>query len=123
MQGEVVVKSVFSGDDKRDKHLLEADFLDEQKFPTMSLKMLSYTPESVANGDKQKGTQKGKLVALLTLHGKKKNVEFNSTLDISKGTPQLALQGEINITDFGIEGSMMNSNKVQIIINTKWQAK
>ena len=40
LQGKVVVKSVFSGDEKRDKHLLEADFLDAQKFPTMSLIVL-----------------------------------------------------------------------------------
>ena len=69
------------------------------------------------------GAQKGKLVALLTLHGKKKSVEFKSTLDTSKDAPELALQGVIDIKDFDIQGSMMNANKVNIIINTKWEAK
>ena len=81
--------------------------------------MLSYTPKSTAKDSKQKG----KLVGLLNLHGKKKKVEFESALDTSSHLPKLDLQGEIDIKDFGIQGSMMNANKVQIIINTKWQAK
>ena len=117
MQGEVASASVFSDSTKRDKHLLESDFLDADRFPKMNLQMISYTPQS--QNDK---IIKGKIIAKLQIRDKTKEVEFESLLN-QNNEVSLELIGVINIKDFGIDGSMMNSNTVRIILQTNWQEK
>lgn len=117
LQGEVASASVFSDSTKRDKHLLESDFLDADAFPTMRLQMLNYTQQS-----REPQGIKGKLNARLEIRGQSKEVEFHTVLTQEDST-KLELSGTINIKDFGIDGSMMNANTVRIILQTNWQEK
>ncbi|RDU69826.1 YceI family protein [Helicobacter aurati] len=116
LQGEVVIASIFTGDMKRDAHLLEKDFFDEEHFKTGYFIMKSYEP--------QKHTDDGvvgKVIGDLSLHGKKREVVLDSVLQVDSSKPKLILKGKINIKDFGIKGSMMNNNKVSINIQTIWE--
>ena len=117
LSGEVAIDSVTTENAKRDAHLLAPDFLDAANFPTARLSLISYTPH--ASEDSSKIT--GRLTALLELHGSRQHIEFDSVLVPEADSPTLALRGECNIKDFGIEGSMMNSNAVTIELQTSWQ--
>ncbi len=117
LKGEVAIDSITTENAKRDTHLLAPDFLDAANFPTARLSLVSYTPH--ASEDSSKIT--GKLTALLELHGKSQHIEFDSILVPKSDNPKLSLHGEINIKDFGIEGSMMNSNTVTIELQTEWE--
>ena len=117
LKGEVATHSVFSDSAKRDKHLLESDFLDASAFPKMNLQMIRYTAQS--QDDK---TTKGTIIAKLQIRDKTKEVEFESLLS-QDNEISLELRGVINIKDFGIDGSMMNSNTVRIILQTRWSEK
>lgn len=117
LNGEIIIKSVFSDSEKRDSHILAADFLDEATFPKGYFVMSSYTPTS--------RTDKaifGKVSGELTLKGVKQKVIFSSALEnVESNSPKLSLESEINIKDFGIEGSAMNSNSVKISLTTIWE--
>lgn len=117
LKGEVAIDSITTENAKRDAHLLEADFLDAQSFPNAQLTLVQYLPSNNENLE----NITGKVLATLTLHGKNQQIELDSILNIKSATPSLALSGEINIKDFGIEGSMMNSNSVTIDIQTLWE--
>lgn len=117
LKGEVAIDSITTENAKRDAHLLAPDFLDAQNFPTAWLSLVSYT----AHKSEDLGKIAGKLTALLELHGKIQHIEFDSTLVPTLDNPTLSLHGELNIKDFGIEGSMMNSNTVTIKLQTAWE--
>lgn len=117
LKGEVAIDSITTENAKRDAHLLAPDFLDAQNFPTARLSLVSYTAHE--SGDL--GKIAGKLTALLELHGKSQHIELDSVLAPEADNPKLTLRGELNIKDFGIEGSMMNSNTVTIKLQTAWE--
>lgn len=114
LDGEIIISSVDSKDKDRDKHLLEADFLDEPNFPKGNFLMQSYT---------QKDGLKGEVKGELTLHGVTKPVSFQSELDLSQAKVKLVLRNEINIKDFNIQGSFMNADKVKLELQTLWNEK
>lgn len=117
LSGEVAMDSIMTENAKRDAHLLAPDFLDVQNFPNARLSLVSYTPYE----SEDSGKIAGKLIALLELHGKSQHIEFDSVLAPESDNPTLSLRGELNIKDFGIEGSMMNSNTVTIDLQTAWE--
>lgn len=115
LKGEIIIKSVFTDSAKRDKHILESDFLDEAKFAKGEFVMTSYEEQT-----RTQDSIKGKVVGSLTLHGVSRQVVFESALENPSSNPIINLTGEINIKDFGIQGSAMNSDKVSIILQTMW---
>ena len=117
LSGEVRIESIFTDSAKRDKHLQEDDFLDSAKFPKSEFILQSYEPLS-DSGD----TIKGKVKGTLTLHNVSLPLVLESSLESpSSQSPRLTLTGKINIKDYGIKGSFLNSNEVKIILQTQWQ--
>ncbi|WP_334082862.1 YceI family protein [Helicobacter typhlonius] len=116
LSGEIQTASVFSDSKKRDAHLLEPDFLDVKVYPTSRLVMTKYEMRENANGK-----IKGKVYAEINLHGITLPLELDSTLNAQN--LELALTGMLNIKDFGIQGSKMNSDKVEVYIKTLWEGK
>lgn len=117
LSGEVRIESIFTDSTKRDKHLQEDDFLDSAKFPKSKFILQSYEPLS-DSGE----TIKGKVKGTLTLHNVSLPLVLESSLESpSSQSPRLTLTGKINIKDYGIKGSFLNSDEVKIILQTQWQ--
>jgi polyisoprenoid-binding protein YceI len=105
----------------RDGHLKSADFLDQENYPTLTLKSTKITPKS---GDKYE------LVADLTVRGITKPVTFlleylGTGPSMAPGVDVTAFEvtGEIDRRDFGVNfegtlenGSLVVGNKVGIEI-------
>ena len=115
LSGEVKIASVFTDNKKRDAHLLESDFLDVKAYPTSRFMMTKYERLEEQKDDKH---IKGKVYGELNLHGVTLPLVLDSMLNIN--TLELTLKGEINIKDFGIEGSKMNSDIIELHIQTFW---
>ncbi|TLE02878.1 YceI family protein [Helicobacter japonicus] len=115
LRGEVKAASVFTDNKKRDTHLLESDFLDVNLYPTSHFVMTRY--EMVDNTNKD--SIKGKIYGELSLHGTTLPIVLNSLLNLN--TLELTLEGEINIKNFGIIGSKMNSDTIELHIKTLWK--
>ncbi len=117
LSGEMRIESIFTDSTKRDKHLQEEDFLDSAKFPKSEFILQSYEPLS-DSGE----TIKGKVKGILTLHNVSLPLVLESSLEsLSSQSPRLTLTGKINIKDYGIKGSFLNSDEVKIILQTQWQ--
>lgn len=115
LKGEIIIKSVFTDSQKRDKHLLESDFLDEARFAKGEFIMTDYQEQS-----RTQESIKGQVIGNLTLHGISQPVVFESIIENIQANPTINLTSEINIKDFDIQGSMMNSDKVSITLKTIW---
>ncbi|WP_207534034.1 YceI family protein [Desertivirga arenae] len=91
--------SVDTDNDQRDAHVKNADFLDTEKFPTLSFKSTSV---------KKVADKKYKVKGNLTLHGVTKPVELNATANIGvnpmnkKTISGWKVSGVIKRSDFGI---------------------
>ncbi|WP_237022024.1 YceI family protein [Helicobacter cinaedi] len=117
LSGEVRIESIFTDSTKRDKHLQEDDFLDSAKFPESKFILQSYEPLSHSDD-----AIKGKVKGTLTLHNVSLPLVLESSLESpSSQSPRLTLTGKINIKDYGIKGSFLNSDEVKIILQTQWQ--
>ncbi|RDU57168.1 hypothetical protein CQA49_00450 [Helicobacter sp. MIT 00-7814] len=116
LSGVVELESVFSDSKGRDEHLLKEDFFDTANFKQAHLKMLSYEEK-----EQKDGKILGVMKVLLDLHGVQKELELTTELQNGKEL-ELTLRGELNIKDFGIEGSAMNSNSVKLEFHTIWGA-
>lgn len=117
LSGEVRIESIFTDSAKRDEHLQEDDFLDSAKFPESKFILQSYEP--LSDSDE---TIKGKVKGTLMLHNVSLPLVLESSLESpSSQSPRLALTGKINIKDYGIKGSFLNSDEVKIILQTQWQ--
>jgi polyisoprenoid-binding protein YceI len=96
--------SIHTREDKRDEHLKSPDFLDVQKYPTLTFKS---TKVEKAGGDKYKVTGD------LTLHGTTKPVVLDATvtqpIKDPMGKTRLGIQAstKINRQDFGVKWSKM----------------
>lgn len=127
LKGEIVIESVFTDNAKRDAHLLEADFLDSKLAPRGYFVMKSYEAqkagESSAETSGELAPTKGKVKGMLSLHGVEREIVLDSALSFNNGAPTLALESEINIKDFAIAGSFMNSDSVKILLQTTWEQK
>lgn len=115
LSGEVKIASVFTDNKKRDAHLLESDFFDAKAYPTSTFVMTKYER---LEGQKDNGEIRGKVYGELSLHGVKLPLELSSVLNLNTST--LTLTGELNVKDFGIKGSKVNSDKVELNFKTLW---
>lgn len=101
VEAEIDLKSVDTGNERRDKHLIDPDFFDTAKFPKMTFKSTKV---------KVKNKKKGKLEVWgnLSLHGKTKLVKLEVELTPArKGMGGRVIRGasaetEIKRSDFGL---------------------
>jgi polyisoprenoid-binding protein YceI len=106
----VQADSISTGNEMRDGHLKSADFLELEKFPTLTFKSTSLS----AKGDEYV------LVGDLTIHGVTKSVSF--AVEYLGGGPSMSggsvvgfeAKSEIDRRDFGVnfEGTLENGNLV-----------
>ena len=75
VEATIDVSSIHTRDDQRDGHLKSADFLDVEKFPTITFKSTSVEP----------GGNGGKITGDLTIHG----VTHPITLEVEGPEPEL----------------------------------
>lgn len=112
VEAVVQASSITTDNEMRDGHLRGSDFLDLEKFATLTLKSTKITP---------KGAEKYELLADVTLRGVTKSVEFD--LEFLGAGPSLTpgasiagfeARGEINRRDFGVnfEGSLENGSLI-----------
>jgi polyisoprenoid-binding protein YceI len=102
VEATIDAASIHTREDKRDEHLKSPDFLDVQKYPTLTFKS---TKVEKAGGDKYK------VSGDLTLHGTTKPVVLDATLTQPikdpMGKTRMGLQAstKINRQDFGVKWS------------------
>lgn len=99
----VKVASISTGNEARDKHLLNADFFDVEKFPAITFKG---TPMGAAQD--QKGRTVYQVKGQLTMHGVSKEVTLPMTLlkleNDYQGKPRVGFHCEtvVNRVDYGV---------------------
>jgi polyisoprenoid-binding protein YceI len=114
----ISVYSLDSGHRERDTHLLTADFLDANKYPTMRF---------VSTGFKSTGKDTGVMAGQLTLHGATRSVEIPYRIlgfaPDPWGNQRAAFEGKfsLNRSDYGISkyvdgGSGVVGNEVEITL-------
>jgi polyisoprenoid-binding protein YceI len=102
VEATIDAASIHTREDKRDEHLRSPDFLDVQKYPTLTFKS---TKIEKAGGDKYKVTGD------LTLHGTTKPVVLDATLTdpikdpMGKTRRGLQASTKINRQDYGVKWS------------------
>ena len=112
VEATVQASSITTDNEMRDGHLKSADFLDLEKFPTLTLKSTKVSA---------KGAEQYELIADVTLRGVTKSVTFD--LEFLGAGPSMApgvsvagfeARGEIDRRDFGVnfEGSLENGSLV-----------
>jgi polyisoprenoid-binding protein YceI len=112
VEATVQAASISTGNEMRDGHLKSADFLEQEKYPTLTLKSTKIT---------SKGGDDYELVADLTMHGVTKSLSFE--LEYLGTGPSMApgvsvvgfeAKGEFDRRDFGVnfEGTLENGNLV-----------
>ena len=121
VEASLQAASITTDNEMRDGHLKSADFLDQENYPTLTLKSTKITP---------KGGDKYELVADLTVRGITKPVTFlleylGTGPSMAPGVDVTAFEvtGEIDRRDFGVNfegtlenGSLVVGNKVGIEI-------
>jgi len=112
VEATVQANSVTTGNEMRDNHLRSADFLEQEKFPTLTLKSTSIT---------SKGGDDYRMDADLTIHGVTKPVKFDlEYLGTGPSTqPGVSVagfeaRGEFDRRDYGVnfEGALENGSLV-----------
>lgn len=97
------VSSVNTDNQKRDEHLISADFFDAAKYPTITFKSTSFKKTKLANSYVVAGN--------LTMHGVTKPMTFAAVIRTGvnpyskKETAGFKVTGKINRKDFGIAES------------------
>jgi polyisoprenoid-binding protein YceI len=117
------VNSLYSGDEKRDAHLLSADFFDVEKYPTITYK--STKVEEV-------GDNHFRITGDLTIHGVTKEVVLDANLEGQATNPwgkriaAFTLHTSVNRKDYGLNwnvaleaGGVLVSDKVNINIEAQ----
>jgi polyisoprenoid-binding protein YceI len=112
VEATVQASSITTGNEMRDGHLKSADFLELEKFPTLSLKSTKITA---------KGGDDYELVADLTIHGVTKSVSFDleylgtgPSMQEGVSVAGFEAKGEFDRRDFAInfEGALENGSLV-----------
>jgi len=115
------VSSVNTDNQKRDEHLVSADFFDAAKYPTINFKSTSFKKAKLPNAYVISGN--------LTMHGVTKPVSFAAVIKTGtnpyskKETAGFKVTGKINRKDFGIAESTpaaMVGEDVSININAEF---
>ncbi|WP_432708581.1 YceI family protein [Pedobacter sp.] len=118
------VNSVNTDNEKRDAHLLNADFFDAEKYPTLTFKSTSF---------KKVATNKYKVAGNLTFHGVTKPVVLDATLRgisnnqaTKKTIAGFKVTGTIKRSDFNFGtkyATAMLSDEVMLNANTEFVKK
>jgi polyisoprenoid-binding protein YceI len=122
-EATIQLNSVNTGDKKRDAHLLNEDFFDAEKYPTMDFKFVSV---------EMKDDEEGILNGTLTMHGVTNPVslelEINGTVTDPWGSERagFSAEGKINRKDWGLTygkvlegGGLMIGNDVKIYLEVE----
>ncbi|MGZ3675640.1 MAG: YceI family protein [Ktedonobacterales bacterium] len=117
------VNSVYTGDEKRDAHLLSADFFDVEKYPTITYKSTKVEELSDNNF---------RITGDLTMHGVTKVVVLDASFEGQATNPwgkriaAFSIRTAVNRKDFGLNwnvaleaGGVLVSEKVNITIEAE----
>ena len=129
LKGEILITtaSLKSGIDLRDEHISSADWLDAERFPTISFKIKEVTGIEKIEDNKLKA----KVLGEFTLHGVTKEVESEVTLVYLEENEmtKMRLPGDllgvrarinINLSDYGIQHMVLDqkvSDEIKINVN------
>lgn len=118
VEAVIQINSVDTGDDDRDKHLLNEDFFNVEKYPTMVFKSTEV---------EMKDDEEGTLTGTLTMHGQTHPVTLDLVLNGEITDPWgsqragFSATGKINRKDWGLSygkvlegGGLMIGNDVKI---------
>ncbi len=105
---KVNTSSIFTDEEKRDKHLRTADFFDVEKYPESTF--VSTKIETVTD-------RKYALYGDLTIHGKTKNVKFDLEESQVDGKSIYTASTTLDRLEFGVgQSSIMIGDKVRLSI-------
>lgn len=108
IRGEVNVKSIITGIQSRDEHLLEEDYFYASKYPSIYLQ--STTLNKTA-------TNQYTATVNVTIKGKTKQIRIPITVELSESFRNLSSEFEIDRRDFAVGGrSLVLSNTVKVIV-------
>lgn len=108
ISGEVKVKSIVTGIENRDEHLLEEDYFNASKHPLITLQSIKL--EEIA-------PNKYTAIVDLSIKDKTKRITIPLTIDLSESSRKITSEFEINRRDFGVGGrSFVMSNTVKIMV-------
>ncbi len=129
LKGEILIStaSIKSGIDLRDEHISSADWLDAEKFPTISFKIKEVTGIEKIEDNKLKA----KVLGEFTVHGVTMEVESEVTLVYLEENEmtKMRLPGDllgvrakinINLSDYGIQHMVLDqkvSDEIEINVN------
>jgi len=121
----VAVKSMKTGNEKRDSHLMGATWLDAEKFPEITFVIKSVKVTAAPEGD---AVKKATVEATgdFTCHGKTKAMTAPVTLKWKGNKVKIATEFAVSLDDYAIEGkSGIVGNKVgkSIAINATFKGK
>ena len=102
VNASVNVKSIETGIEKRDKHILEDDYFDAEKHQKILLETIEVKKES---------TDRYKLKAKLTIKGKSKTVDIPISVLRKDNKAIIEAYFEINRKDYGVGGSSLVMSK------------
>lgn len=103
LNAEISVKSIFTDSKARDKHLLESDYFDVEKYPKIVFKSLQIEQENNA---------KYNIKGILTIKGVDKLVEAPLDINASKNGITITANFGVNRKDFDVGGSSFVLSKV-----------
>ncbi len=122
-EASIDLSSISTGNEDRDAHLLNEDFFNVEKYPTM---VFAFT------GVEMKDDEEGKLMGTLTMHGVTlpvvMDLELNGTLTDPWGNERagFSAEGKINRKDWGLSygkvmesGGLMIGNEVKISLEVE----
>jgi len=104
------VSSIETGIDSRDEHILEEDYFDVKKYPTITLS---------SSEIKDVGPNNYKVIAVLTIKGKTKKITFPATVLKLDNKYKISSYFEINRRDYNIGGGSFILGKT-VKINVKY---
>ena len=103
------ISSIETGIDSRDEHMLEEDYFDAKKHPTITLS---------SSEIKDVGPNNYKVIAVLTIKGKAKKITFPVTVLKSDDNYKITSYFEINRRDYDVGGGSFILGKT-VKINVK----
>jgi polyisoprenoid-binding protein YceI len=128
VEATVQASSISTGNEMRDAHLQSADFLELEKFPTLTLKSTKITA---------KGGDDYVMTADLTIHGVTKSIDFDleylgtgPSMQAGASVAGFEAKGEFDRRDYGVnfEGALENGilvvgNKIVVQITVEAHEK
>ena len=103
ISGDVKVKSIVTGIESRDEHLLEEDYFNASKYALISLQSIKL--------EKISSNQYTAIVDL-SIKGKTKRITIPLTVELSEFSRKITSEFEINRRDFGVGGSSFVMSKI-----------